>query len=312
MTGLVRDTSAFPIDSVEISLPALQRRAYTKSDGTFFFSDIKPGKYEVRARKIGYAPQVREFTVDTAGGTGLFMLLPLPYVLRPVVTTIARRGLSGVVGDTSFNALAGAEVHVLGKDAFVQTDSLGQFYIPINSGSYVVRVKQPGFADRLVSVIVPDDSGQRIHVMLEPSIRRPSIREFHNFDDLNSRLTWRSPAHTRVYTHAELVQRKIDWVYDAVMIGYHEIHSGQPGMLDKDCYAMVNGGPKITQIGRLTVEDIETVEIYVGSNGPAPRRGRQTPRQTKTTLDHVPITNTDSASWANSTRACATVYVWLR
>src|SRR5690242_1578685 len=47
MTGIVRDTSAIPLDSVEVSIPSLQRRAFTKVDGTFLFPDIKPGKYAV-------------------------------------------------------------------------------------------------------------------------------------------------------------------------------------------------------------------------------------------------------------------------
>ena len=322
LVGVVRDTSNVPIDSAEISIPSLQRRAYTKLDGSFAFANIKPGKYEVRTRKLGYAPQIREMTVADSGGTGAFSLVPLPYVLRPVVTTTARGGLSGVVGDTAFNALAGAQVRVLSKDAFTTTDSLGQFYIPIDPGSYLVRVQQKGFADRLVSVIVPADSGQRIRVTLAPPTRPLTLREVHNMDDLNSRLTWRNHAQTRVFTHAELVDMKIEWIYDAVMIGYHAIHVGQPGYLDKDCAAMVNGGPDYTEIGKLTVDDVETVEIYGGSaTGSMPvsngrRPARQVPgqpiRRAQLAINPVPITNTDRVAWANSTRTCTTVYVWLR
>ena len=325
LVGVVRDTTGIPIDSVEVAIASLQRRTFTKIDGSFLFNDIKPGKYAVRARKLGYAAQTREMVVADSGGTGAFALLPLPYVLRPVVTTVGRGGLSGVVGDTAFNALVGAQVHVLGKDAHASTDSLGQFYIPIRSGSYVVRVQRPGFADRLVSVIVPEDSGQRIRVTLAPPSRQLPIREIHNIDDLNSRLTWRNQTHTRVYTHAELVKMKIEWIYDAVMIGYHEIHSGQPGYLDKDCAAMVNGGPSWVQLDKLTVEDVETVEIYdrgAGSLGPAPvanPRVRPRPaapgqpiRRAAIGIDLVPISNGDQAGWANSTKTCTTVYVWLR
>jgi hypothetical protein len=322
LVGVVRDTSGIPVDSAEVSIPSLQRRAFTKLDGAFLFGDIKPGKYEVRARKLGYAPQIREMIVADSGGTGAFALVPLPYVLRPVVTTVDRGGLSGVVGDTAFNALVGARVHVLGKDAFATTDSLGQFYIPIRPGSYVVRVQQPGFADRLVSAIVPEDSGQRIRVTLAPPSHQLPIREVHNIDDLNSRLTWRNQSHTRVYTHAELVKMKIEWIYDAVMIGYHEIHAGPPGYLDKDCAVMINGGPSYAEVGKLTVDDVETLEIYDGNFlGPAPvsRGGRpraarpgEPIRRAGLNIDLVPITNADRVGWANSTKTCTTVYVWLR
>jgi hypothetical protein len=319
LTGMVRDTSAIPLDSVEVSIPSLQRRAFTKLDGTFLFTDVKPGKYAVRARKLGYAPQIREFTVDSTGGTGAFTLLTLPYVLHPVVTTVARGGMSGVVGDTSFNALAGAEVRVLGHENYTRTDSLGQFYIPIRSGSYMVRVTQPGFADRLVSVIVPPDSGQRIRVTLAPPSRVIPIREIHNIDDFASRLAWRSLPHSRVYTHEDLVRMKIEWVYDAVQMGHREMHVGVPGTLDKDCVAMINGGPDYAEIGKFTVDEVESVEIYdtrarpPGANPrpPAPRPG-QPLHAARLAIDPVPLTNTDRASWANMTKACTLVYLWLR
>lgn len=302
--GVVRDTAAFALDSVEISITSLQRRVFSKADGTFLFTDVAPGKYEVRARKLGYGPQIREMVVDSAGGTGMFSLVPLAYVLRPVVSTVARGGLSGVVGDTAFNALGGAEVRVLGHAQHATTDSTGEFYIPIKPGSYLVAVKDAGYANRLVSVIVPADSGERIRVTLAPPARPLTVREVHNVDDLGQRLAWRSQMNSRVYSHAELVEMNIQWVYDAVQIGYHSVHSGAPGTLDKDCAAMVNGGPDIVEIGTLTVDDIENVEIY-DTRGPA--------RPTlKRPIQAVPISNTDRAAWANHTKACALVYVWLR
>src|SRR5690349_11766485 len=76
LVGVVRDTTGIPIDSVEVSIPSLQRRSFTKLDGSFLFGDIKPGKYQVRARKIGYAAQTRELVVADSGGTGAFALLP--------------------------------------------------------------------------------------------------------------------------------------------------------------------------------------------------------------------------------------------
>jgi hypothetical protein len=319
LVGVVRDTTGIPIDSVEVSIPALQRRGVTKLDGSFIFADIKPGKYGVRARKLGYAPQIREMVVADSGGTGAFALLPLPYVLHPVVTTVGRGGLSGVVGDTSFNALAGAMVRVIGTDAYATTDSLGQFFIPIRDGSYMVRVQQDGFAERLVSVIVPRDSGQRIRVTLAPPSRPLSLREVNNINDFAMRLTWRSRAHTRVYTHEEMKQMKIEWIYDAVMIGYHEIHSGVPGTLDKDCAAMINGGPEYAEIGKFTIDEIESVEIY-DMRSPPPANNRrpvmpgagQPIRATRLGIDPVPITNTDRAIWSNRTKACTLVYLWLR
>jgi hypothetical protein len=304
MAGVVRDTSAVALDSVEVSISSLQRRVFSRADGTFLFTDLAPGTYEVRARKLGYGPQIREMVVDSAGATGAFALVPLPYLLRPVVTTVARGGLSGVVGDTAFNALGGAEVRVLGRDAHTVTDSTGSFYIPIKAGSYVVDVKDPGFADRFVSVIVPRDSGERIRVTLAPRARPPTVREVHNVDDFGQRLAWRSTQHSRVYTRAELMQMNIEWVAEAVQKGFREIHSGPPGVLDLDCAAMVNGGPDVVQIGKLTTDDVETVEIYDGGGTFRPTNRRP--------IAKMPMSNRERGAFANFAKPCAVVYVWLR
>lgn len=302
--GVVRDTAASPLDSVEVAIVSLQRRVFSKSDGTFLFTDVAPGRYQVRARKIGYAPQIREMVVDSTGGAGMFALVPFAYLLRPVVTTVARGGLSGVVGDTAFNALPGADIQLLGHDSHTVTDSTGSFYMPVRPGSYVVRVRDQGYADRLVSVLVPADSGERIRVTLAPPSRALTVRQAHNVDDLGQRLAWRSPIHTRVYTRAELERMNIEWVHEAVQKGFREIHTGPPGTLDLDCAAIVNGGPDIVEVGSLTVDDIETVEIY--DNGGPPRPTKRRP------IARVPLSNADRAAWANYAKACAFVYVWLR
>lgn len=304
VAGVVRDTSAVAIDSVEVSIVSLQRRVFSKSDGTFLFTDVAPGTYQVRARKLGYGPQVREMVVDVDGATGMFSLVPLTYVLRPVVTTVSRGGLSGVVGDTAFDPLPGAEVRVLGHDAHTVTDSAGSFYIPIKAGSYLVDVKDRGFTDRLVSVVVPSDSGERIRVTLAPPTHPLNVRQVHNVDDLGQRLAWRNTQHSRVFTHTDLVDMKIEWLYDAIQIGFHQVHSGPPGMLDEDCAALVNGGPDTVSVGSLTVDDVETVEIYDMRAPSRPSRSRP--------IAAVPMNNTEIASWANGTKTCTLVYVWLR
>jgi len=177
IAGVVRDTSAIPVDGAEISIPELQRRGLTQPDGSFRFENVPPGQYSVRARKLGYAPQIRPIVVDKDGGVGMFTLLPLQRALPPVIVSVARGGLSGVVGDTAFNPIAGAEVRVLGHGQSTRTDSLGGFYLPVKPGDYIVTVKQPGFDYKMVSVVVPNDSGRRITVFLPPQSRTPTIRE---------------------------------------------------------------------------------------------------------------------------------------
>jgi hypothetical protein len=75
-------------------------------------------------------------------------------------------------------------------------------------------------------------------------------------------------------------------------------------MLDKDCAAIVNGGPDIMEVGKLTVDDIETVEIY----------DRRAPPQTtrKQPITAIPMRNAEGAGMANRLKPCTLVYVWLR
>jgi hypothetical protein len=319
IAGVVRDTSAIALDSVEVSIVSLQRRTFSKNDGNFRFENVKPGTYEVRARKIGYAPQIKSMVVDSLGATDAFALVPLPHVLRPVVTTVSRGGLSGVVGDTSFNALVGVEIRVMGHEQYTATDSTGTFYIPIKPGSYLLSVRQPGFDYRLVSVIVPPDSGQRIRVNLAPTSHALTMRQVHNVDDFAMRVENHERKNSRIYTRADLQKMEIEWVYDAVKIGFHEVHQGGNGWIDADCVGIVNGGPETREISGITVDDIESVEIYdrtVPANSlrgrPTSARPGQPIRRSALAIDPVPLTNTDRAVQQNYTKSCTLVYVWLR
>jgi hypothetical protein len=159
IAGIVRDTAATPVDNVEISIAAIERRVCSGADGTFHFENVKPGRYALRPRKVGYAPQMRSVVVDEAGGVSTFVLIPFLRVLEPVVSSASRGGLSGVVGDTAFNAISGANVRVVGHGQRASTDSTGAFYIPLQPGRYVVTIEQPGFDYKLMSVIIPPDGG---------------------------------------------------------------------------------------------------------------------------------------------------------
>ncbi|MEP6491316.1 MAG: carboxypeptidase regulatory-like domain-containing protein [bacterium] len=316
IAGVVRDTSGVPVGEVEVTIPQLQRRAITQLDGSFHFEDIGRGNYAVRARKLGYAPQIRTILVDASGGAGAFALVPLPQALAPVVVTVARGGLSGVVGDTAFKPLFGADVRVLGHGESVKTDSLGAFYFPLRPGKYIVTVTQPGFDYKMVSITVPDDSGRRVTVFLPPLKRAPIAREAHNLDDFETRLEHRSEMRSRVYTQADLKRMNIEWAYDAVNIAFGALCHGRMCRTDNNCSAVVNGGPATIDIGTLTVDQIETMEVYVGAQDPGSSRGQIGADIVKGSshgsLPLVPLTNRTLALSENWGKNCVTTYVWLR
>jgi len=317
LVGVARDTFTTPIDSVEISIPQLKRRATTQGDGKFRFDKIAPGKYEVRARKIGYAPQIREVTVDAEGGVGVFDLLQLQRALPPVIVNAARGGIGGVVGDTSFNAIPGATVRLIGHGEAMQVDSAGYFHFDVGEGQYFLTVKQEGFRDKVVSVRVPRDSGRRVSIFLEP--QKEAVREFWNVDDFNERVAWRMKTTSTLYSREDLLDMGIEWISDAVQTGAARL-AQRATFLDKDCVGMLNGGPETVMLKTLTIDDIATIEIYPGNAG-AMQRSLLANRPASAIVGkkgvadsrvRLPFDNMNRASMQNAALACATVYVWTR
>lgn len=311
MIGLVRDTAGFPIEGVDVSIPRYQRRTNSGVDGIFRFDELRAGTYEVRARRIGYAPQVRKITVDSLGGIGDFELLPLARALPAIVSSAARGGLSGIVGDTAFHTVPGAEVRVMGEGMATQTDSAGTFYFPLRQGRYVVTIRKPGFGDRVVGVTIPADSGRRITAYLQPSLANKPVKEVWNLADLGARMAWRDKLTTGVYTHEDMEKLGIEWVYDAVHMGTNLM--GWARAPDTACRVIVDGGPKIAILSALTVDEVETVEVYGAvaraSEGTLSGRGGG---RTKASKPGVPISNTSVAAAENQGMLCPTVYAWMR
>ena len=320
MAGVVRDTIGFPIDGVEVTIPSSHRRTISVGNGAFQFEDIAPGKYEVRVRKFGYAPQVRTIVVDSAGGAGAFAMVPIPASLLPVVSSAVRGGLSGVVGDTAFHPLSGAQVRVVGHSNVTFTDSSGAFYMPVRPGTYSVAISEPGYDFKVIGVIVPADSGRRITAYLTPQSHAPSVREAHNLEDFASRMAWRTVSNSKVFTRAELEARGIEWVTDAVQMGWGwvgGVTDRDRNDLDLDCVAVKNGGPAFVQLQTLMVEEIETIEVYkalpsINMTRMPAGQGARIVQSSRVSVPQIAPTNSREASIENRGKRCALVYVWLR
>lgn len=255
LVGIVSDTAGNPLDSVEVFIASLKRRTVSTVNGAFRFDDIKSGNYDVTTRRLGFLPQLRRVRVGDDGGTTSFSLVPYMRGLPPVVSSSSRGGLSGVVGDTAYNIVSGAQISVLASDRRTVSDSTGAFFLDLKPGKHMVRVMAPGFASRLVSVTIPNDSGRRMVVWLSPATRGESAREEWAMENLNARLLRRNPVWSKIYSREDINKMGMT---DAVQIA--TMGAGKP--VADDCQAIIDGGPRTAPIWAFAASDIETMETY--------------------------------------------------
>ncbi len=253
ITGIVTDTSGNFVDSADVSIASIKRRVSSATDGSFKFADVKPGTYEVSARRFGFAPQVRSVVVGDNGVVVRFRLVPVPHALPAVVSSAVQGGLSGVIGDTAFNTVVGAEISVMGTDHRTTSDSLGKFYVDLHSGRFMVQVRAPGFVPRLISVTVPRDSGRRMVVWLVPG-QGLGAREAVALSDLEDRLVHRTSS-SKIYSREDLNNTGMTELSQLAT-------SGAGRRVDDNCPAIVDGGPRTMAIWSIPAADIETLEIY--------------------------------------------------
>ena len=299
LVGVVLDTLGNPVDSVEILVGSLKRHVMTGPDGAFRFDDVKPGSYEIAARRIGYYPQVRSAVVGDNGGVVSFSLAPGVRALPPVVTSVPLGGLSGVIGDTAYDIVVGAQVAVIASDHRTLSDSLGRFHVDLRPGKYMVQVSRDGYRSRLVSVTIPNDSGRRMTVWLTPSNRGQLARDAANLDALKLRLENRNPVWSSLFTREDINRLGIQEGAQLARLG---VNSWQ-GSLSDQCQAIIDGGPGRVPLWAIDAADIEAMETYT------PRRLNGGP----TSINGNRRISTQAGATNNlGCPAGVFVYVWLR
>jgi hypothetical protein len=300
LVGLVTDTIGNPVDSVELLIAAVKRHAMTGTDGTFRFDDLKPGPYQIVARRLGFIPTVQSVTVGDKGGVVSFSIIQGIRALPPVVTSAARGGLSGVIGDTAYNIVEGAQIAVIASDHRVLSDSMGRFFLDLNPGKYMVNVTRPGYRSRLVSVTIPNDSGRRMTVWLTPSNRGQSARDGFAYDALALRLENRNPVFSTIFTREDINRLGIEDGSQLAKLG----SNSQFGPPDDQCPAIIDGGPTTLPLWAIDAADIEAMETYA----PKPKTGAVT------SIGRNRPISTQGSNSAQAQAPCkgVRVYVWLR
>jgi hypothetical protein len=316
LTGTVLDTTGRPLAQVEVSIPELRRRTFTGGDGAFRFDTVPVGTHELRARKIGFALQFVRMSFDSANSRVEFRLVPVAQSLPPMVTSAGRRGLSGHVDERGKGSLPGAIVRVLGTGREATTDGNGDFHVTLqHGGSFMVSISKDSFDVRLVSVRIPDDSGRNIVSQLDRSAKVVKGQSWI-VSDIAERQAWVLPKDRILYTHEDLERLGIEWIYDAVDMTGPKLGARQH--FDRDCAVVVDGGPKTATLSALTIEDVESVEVYRTFARVPPSVAAAAPKSKISKWKKSPPPNF-IGPWANAAkdnyyaeRYCPAVYVWLR
>jgi hypothetical protein len=299
IVGIVIDTADNVLDSAEVFVASLRRSTAADTAGRFRFTDVKPGEYQVAARRLGYYPQTRTvFVTRDSGGVARFVLVPYARGLAPVVSSARRGGLSGVVGDTGWAAIRSAEVTEVTGLGRAVTDSMGGFFLDLRPGKHMIRVQRDGFASQLLSVTIPKDSGRRMMVFLKPSTRGEAVREENAIFDMGQRLARRNAVYSAFLTREDI--SKGPWTELQQIAQSHST-----GVIQPDCLAFIDGGPKREYLWAIRASEIEAVEVYRSRQTRAEVRSiNPSGRVLATTLISAPVSGENCGNNA--------VYVWLR
>ena len=82
LRGTVQDTAGRPLEGAQLQILGLARTVTTPASGMYRLSDIKPGKYWIVVRRIGYAPLRTALSFNPGDDREIdFELRPLPHNL---------------------------------------------------------------------------------------------------------------------------------------------------------------------------------------------------------------------------------------
>lgn len=196
--GVVVDTAGMPVSDVTVMIRKLQRQVRTGFDGTFRFDSIPVGTHELSTRAVGLLAEVKNVTVGNDGASVLITMIRYSNELAAVVTTATELGLSGIVGDTAYQAMAGVKVFAIGGSASAVTDSTGAFHMDIAPGRYLLRIDRDGYARQTVGVTIPESEGRRIAVWMKPQDGGDDPVYGMKLFDLNQTMLRVSAASTRL------------------------------------------------------------------------------------------------------------------
>lgn len=299
IVGTIMDTSHQVLENVTVGIKKPRRQAKTNALGRFTLTDLDTGTYEISVYKIGYETAVQSYVVTDTGGVARFCLIPEPRELPAIVASAKRLGLSGVIGDSTYKPLPGAEVRVMGAGLHALTDSAGGFHLPVPKGTYPVWVSKPGYAKQLLSVTVPADSGREIAVWLGSPLPNANAIAAR-IDDMRNRILWARPNRSALVS-AEQIARS-----GAPLNGI--LVAQARAAVKDDCPAKIDGTDFTLPLYLIDKEDVLMIEAYARGN---PRNTTQSISGAGTRGGKNITVGAPSAG-PPSLVTCPEIWIWLK
>jgi hypothetical protein len=267
--GVVRDSaSGRPVGGAIVELTGATFRASVRAEqqGTFEFARVSSGTYRVSVRRIGFVEAVRQIDVGSKPVELTILLRPTSPELDTVRVHASLTGISGIVGTAvGLHPLAAATVQIIGANQTTSTDSAGRFLVPLKKpGTYVVRIRRDGFAERFFSVQVPANHVVETGALLDSSDASGRTASAAAWADFDERLRWLGGNGGAVIPSSELHRYAGGMASDAAL--------ASPSLLEKGLRfgptlcLFVDGVPKPGwTLDAIPVEQIETIEAYTST-----------------------------------------------
>ena len=293
IVGLVLDQNHRMLEGADVVIRAPRRQVKTDAYGQFRLADLDTGTYELTVRRIGYEIALQSYQVTDSGGAARFCLVPDPRGLPAMITSATRAGLSGVIGDSTYQPLRGAEVRAVAEGQRAITDSAGGFHLALKKGTYALVVTKPGFGRQFVSVTIPADSGRQIAVWLG-SPERSERRLAAAHEEMRTRMLNAVSNRFGLLSSEDLAKTEANLVGAAQAAARWRVRD--------DCEAVVDGGPYKLPLYMIDKQDVSLIEIYV----PKP------PRQVVGSIDPRGTGGGGGGGGSPPGQQCPNLYVWTK
>lgn len=195
MTGRVTGPDGQPIFRAAVRATLGDRTEYARTTeaGEYRLARLEPGRWIVSVRSVGHLPVIDTLELTTDGLRHDVRMEVARVALDPVLIAARWNGVRGRVVDARTNMpIADAEVAVMSKQGVkARSAADGAFAIERQPESGVVlRVRRDGFADRVLTLPIPEEGYASLDIALDPMLGRAS--NVVN-GDLDQRLRWLSP-----------------------------------------------------------------------------------------------------------------------